>query len=100
MRSLLAAIAMACTLALPLSLARPSTVLAADATEILVRSSDLLEVVGMDADEIGTRAWAADIRLQELTPVRATLEEIFMDLTRDAVEYHAVVGAERELEAA
>jgi ABC-2 type transport system ATP-binding protein len=77
--------------------------LARDATEIVIRAPDLLEVTGLDADEIGARAWAANLRLQELTPVRASLEEIFMDLTKDEVEYHGVAGTtddidERDLE--
>jgi ABC-2 type transport system ATP-binding protein len=66
--------------------------LARDATDIVIREPDLLEVTGMDSDEIGARAWAANLRLQELTPVRASLEEIFMELTRDAVEYHGGAG--------
>jgi ABC-2 type transport system ATP-binding protein len=66
--------------------------LAGDATDIVIRGPDLLEVVGVDAEEVGARAWAANLRLQELTPLRASLEEIFMDLTEDAVEYHAVAG--------
>jgi ABC-2 type transport system ATP-binding protein len=66
--------------------------LARDATDILIREPDLLEVTGMDSDEIGARAWAANLRLQELTPVRASLEEIFMELTSDAVEYHGGAG--------
>lgn len=67
--------------------------LAGDATDIVIRGPDLLEVAGVDAEEIGARAWAANLRLQELTPLRASLEEIFMDLTEHAVEYHAVAGA-------
>lgn len=62
--------------------------LARDATDIVIRAPGLLEVTGLDADEIGARAWTANLRLQELTPMRASLEEIFMDLTKDAVEYH------------
>jgi ABC-2 type transport system ATP-binding protein len=77
--------------------------LARDATDIVISAPDLLEVTGLDADEIGARAWAANLRLQELTPVRASLEEIFMDLTKDAVEYHGGTGTtydidERDLE--
>jgi ABC-2 type transport system ATP-binding protein len=62
--------------------------LAGDATDIVIRGHDLFDVVGVDADEIGARAWSANLRLQELTPARASLEDIFMDLTKDAVEYH------------
>jgi ABC-2 type transport system ATP-binding protein len=67
--------------------------LAGDATDIVMRGHDLLDVVGVDADEIGARAWSANLRLQELTPSRASLEDIFMDLTKDAVEYHGANGS-------
>jgi ABC-2 type transport system ATP-binding protein len=48
-----------------------------------------LLVTGLDAEEIGTRAAAAGIVLYELTPHQVSLEDLFMELTRDAVEYHA-----------
>jgi ABC-2 type transport system ATP-binding protein len=75
--------------------------LAPDATDVVIQRPDLLEVTGLDADDIGSRAWTANLRLQELTPIRASLEDIFMDLTKDAVEYHGGIGGdhdERELE--
>jgi ABC-2 type transport system ATP-binding protein len=62
--------------------------LADDATDIVIRDDDSFDVVGVDADEIGARAWSANVQLQELTPSRASLEDIFIDLTKDAVEYH------------
>ena len=62
--------------------------LAGDATDIVIRGRDLFDVVGLGADTIGARAWTANLQLQELTPARASLEDIFMDLTKDAVEYH------------
>ena len=46
-----------------------------------------LSVTGIGADEIGRIALTAGIALSELTPQRATLEEVFMDLTKSAVEY-------------
>ena len=49
----------------------------------------LLTVRGMEAAEIGEKASAARVVLHELTPQRASLEEAFMELTRDSVEYHA-----------
>jgi len=49
----------------------------------------LLEVRGLDAPEIGDRAAAAGIALHELTVVRPSLEDVFMDLTRDEREYSA-----------
>jgi ABC-2 type transport system ATP-binding protein len=46
-----------------------------------------LEVSGLTSDEVGYRAAAAGLTLLELTPVSASLEEAFMALTHDAVEY-------------
>jgi ABC-2 type transport system ATP-binding protein len=74
--------------------------LAPDAANIVIRSEDTVEVTGMTADEIGTRAWSANLRLYELAPVMASLEEIFMDLTRDSVDYHGSTGDQPELELA
>jgi ABC-2 type transport system ATP-binding protein len=48
---------------------------------------DLLEVAGLNSEAIGKAACAAAIPLVELTPVQASLEEAFMELTQDAVEY-------------
>ncbi|SFC17361.1 ATP-binding cassette domain-containing protein [Streptomyces aidingensis] len=64
-----------------------------DATDIVIRGDDLFDVVGMDADEIGARAWSAQLQLQELTPARASLEDIFIGLTEDAVEYHGATDS-------
>jgi ABC-2 type transport system ATP-binding protein len=46
-----------------------------------------LEVHGLTAEEVGDAAAAAGIALHELTPHQASLEEAFMDLTRDDVEF-------------
>jgi ABC-2 type transport system ATP-binding protein len=66
--------------------------LAGDATDIAIRGTDLLEVSGMHAEEIGARAWRANLCLLELTPQRASLEDIFMDLTSEVVDYHGLSG--------
>ena len=47
----------------------------------------LLEVHGLTGGEIGQIACRHAIPLDELTPVVASLEEAFMDLTHDAVEF-------------
>ncbi|MEU6536932.1 ATP-binding cassette domain-containing protein [Streptomyces sp. NPDC047000] len=47
-----------------------------------------LQVTGLSAREIGLRAAEHGIALFELTPHTVSLEQAFMDLTRDAVEYH------------
>jgi ABC-2 type transport system ATP-binding protein len=46
-----------------------------------------LRVSGLTAEKIGDLAFSSGIALHELTPERASLEEVFMDLTHDSVEY-------------
>ncbi|HET9077348.1 MAG TPA: ATP-binding cassette domain-containing protein [Acidimicrobiales bacterium] len=48
-----------------------------------------LVVSGIDAATIGEMAAGAGIVLHELAPQRASLEEAFMELTSDSVEFHA-----------
>jgi ABC-2 type transport system ATP-binding protein len=50
---------------------------------------DVIEITGMDSAEVGKLAAAHGIALSELIPVKASLEEAFMELTRDSVEYQA-----------
>ncbi|MFF5716718.1 ATP-binding cassette domain-containing protein [Streptomyces buecherae] len=50
---------------------------------------DALRVTGADGERVGRTAAAHAIPVFELTPRRASLEEAFMELTRDAVEYVA-----------
>jgi ABC-2 type transport system ATP-binding protein len=47
------------------------------------------EVVNGDAVRIGDLAAAAGLTLHELSPQQASLEEAFMQMTADSVEYHA-----------
>jgi ABC-2 type transport system ATP-binding protein len=51
--------------------------------------SDLLHVQGLTAEQIGTIAWQAHLPVYELTNQQATLEEAFMKLTHDSVEYRS-----------
>ena len=53
-------------------------------------SGDRLDVTGIDGEAIGELARRHGLALHELTPVRASLEEAFMELTRDEVEYRAL----------
>ena len=50
-----------------------------------------LTVHGLNAMQIGDIAFDSQIRVHELTVVRASLEAAFMELTGDSVEYHAGV---------
>ena len=56
--------------------------------------SSLFEVEGLSAEQVGEIAAANKIVLYELTPVQASLEEAFMELTRDEVEYKPVETVE------
>ncbi|MFP3714984.1 ABC transporter ATP-binding protein [Puerhibacterium sp. TATVAM-FAB25] len=47
----------------------------------------LLEVSGLDAAVVGELALTHGLALHELTPVRSTLEDAYMELTADSVEY-------------
>jgi ABC-2 type transport system ATP-binding protein len=52
-------------------------------------SDGTLVVRGMTPETVGDIAFESGIRLHELSMVRASLEEAFMELTADSVEYHA-----------
>jgi ABC-2 type transport system ATP-binding protein len=54
-----------------------------------------LVVSGLAAQRIGDLAFDHGIRLHELSPAQASLEEAFMELTADSVEYHAGVRAQQ-----
>jgi ABC-2 type transport system ATP-binding protein len=54
-----------------------------------------VEVRGMSTEQVGDLAFAEGIRLHELTTVRASLEEAFMELTADSVEYRADVPGQQ-----
>ena len=52
----------------------------------------VLRVTGLPAATIGDRAFAAGIPLHALVPREASLEEAFMKLTHDSVEYQPVAA--------
>jgi ABC-2 type transport system ATP-binding protein len=72
---------------------RLGQVLAAPGVTVINDGTDLLRVSGTTAEQIGTAAWQAHLPVYELTPTHASLEEAFMQVTQDSVEYHA--GATR-----
>ena len=51
-----------------------------------------LLVQGLPVERVGDIAFENGIRLHELAPARASLEQAFMELTADSVEYHAGDG--------
>ncbi|MGH2851925.1 MAG: ABC transporter ATP-binding protein [Solirubrobacteraceae bacterium] len=65
------------------------TLLAGPDVEVIDVSAGVLQIDGLSSEQIGEEAAANGIVLHELTPQQATLEEAFMELTADAVEFHA-----------
>ena len=57
---------------------------------VTVLQPGLLEVHGLTSAQIGDAAAGGGVALHELTPKEASLEEAFMDLTREDVEFKAV----------
>ena len=55
-----------------------------------------LTIQGMSCEAVGELAAANGIVLHELAPEQASLEDAFMRLTMDSVEYHAVPSARAE----
>lgn len=55
-------------------------------------TGESLTVTGIDAARAGDVARLRGIRLHELSPCRASLEEAVLDLTRDFVEYRSTAG--------
>ncbi|HEX2823743.1 MAG TPA: hypothetical protein VHO07_26810 [Streptosporangiaceae bacterium] len=72
---------------------RLGQLLAAPGITVINDGTDVLRVSGITAEQIGTAAWRAHLPVYELTPTHASLEEAFMQVTKDSIEYHA--GATR-----
>jgi len=75
--------------------ARLREVLAGPGVDITGRAgSEELQVTGVGAREIGLKAAEHGIALFELSARTVSLEEAFMELTKDAVEYHGTTTVE------
>ncbi|MFF9913642.1 ABC transporter ATP-binding protein [Streptomyces sp. NPDC013457] len=59
---------------------------------IVSEAVDTLRVTGVEAADIGRAAAAHGVPLFELTPETASLEQAFMDLTQDSVEYQGAAA--------
>jgi ABC-2 type transport system ATP-binding protein len=57
------------------------------------RADGVLHVTGTTCDAVGHIATASALTLQELADQKPSLEETYVDLTRDAVDYRATDGA-------
>jgi ABC-2 type transport system ATP-binding protein len=69
--------------------ARLVELLAGPGVTVTSSTPQWLEVTGSTAQRIGEVAAAAQAVLHELTPVNASLEEAYMALTQESVEYHS-----------
>jgi len=63
--------------------------LAGPRVTITTAGTDVLDIEGVDSEAIGRAACGRGIPLYELVPHTASLEEAFMELTKDDVEYRA-----------
>lgn len=55
---------------------------------------ELLEVTGLDSRTIAGAALAHQVMVYELTPLVASLEDAYLELTKDDVEYHSLPATE------
>jgi len=68
--------------------------------KVKAESYGTLMVSGMSSVEIGDLAALRSLTVHELTPVRASLEDAFMELTSDAVEFRPTEAHDVALSAA
>jgi len=68
--------------------------LSAEGVQLRRLDGQSLEVTGPDSEIIGRRALEAGVVLSELRPLQRTLEDAYMELTREAVEYNSNIVAE------
>ncbi|TMM16068.1 MAG: ATP-binding cassette domain-containing protein [Actinobacteria bacterium] len=64
-----------------------------DGVTVTSDAPGVLEIAGVTTDKIGDIAAAHGVVLHELTLLQASLEEAFMELTRDDVEFKAAAAA-------
>jgi ABC-2 type transport system ATP-binding protein len=70
-----------------------SRIIASADVTVTIEEPGLLKVLGLAAPHIGEAAARAGIALHELTPVGASLEEAYLALTHDDVEYRTEVAS-------
>jgi ABC-2 type transport system ATP-binding protein len=73
--------------------AEATTVLAHAGATIAVTGQDTLIISGLAAEKIVALLGESGLPFSEVSPHRATLEEAYMELTRDAVEFRATAAA-------
>ena len=76
--------------------ARLADVLRRQVTRIDVIADGILDIEGMTSDDIGIAAAGAQITLYELTTQAGSLEEAYMVLTEQAVDFHTHTVGDRD----
>jgi len=76
--------------------ARLRDLLAGPDVTVSSNQSGELEVAGLSAEQIGEVAFNARVMVHQLTSSQASLEEAFMELTNDAVEFHGGIVTSEE----
>ncbi|WP_130178484.1 ABC transporter ATP-binding protein [Cryobacterium sp. SO1] len=66
---------------------RLATILESEGASVTLAEPDLLSVRGLASPRIAALAAAAGVLVYELTPIAGSLEDAYMALTRDEVEY-------------
>ena len=69
---------------------RAVTILGDAGARVTVTGPDALLVTGLPAETVVARLTRAGVPFSEVSAHRATLEEAYLELTRDAVDYRAV----------
>ena len=74
------------------------TVLANAGAEVAATAPDVLTVTALSAERVVAILTARRVPFSQVSAHRATLEEAYMELTRDAIEFHSAAGhgADRE----
>ncbi|MFJ2621621.1 ABC transporter ATP-binding protein [Glutamicibacter sp. NPDC087344] len=70
--------------------------LAAEGVQLRRLDATTLEVTGPESEVIGRRALETGVVLSELRPLQRTLEDAYMELTRDAIEYRSQVSTDNQ----
>jgi ABC-2 type transport system ATP-binding protein len=70
-----------------------ATLLEGRGAAVVRQADDSLRITGATPDAVGELARANGLTLRELSSQQASLEERYMELTRDAVDYRTAEGA-------
>jgi ABC-2 type transport system ATP-binding protein len=64
-------------------------ILANAGAEVAATAQDVLTIAGLSSERVVATLTAHHVSFSEVSAHRATLEEAYMELTRDAVEFRA-----------